>query len=178
MSKVVIAGDTSGTGTFTISSPNSNTDRTLVLPDEAGTIDTLQRAGNVLQVVHGTISTAASTTSATYSATGISLSITPSSASSKILILSRVAVRHQGFNYGSIRWLRGSTVISAPSTNYETGVTTAGADVRAVNPYIIFDSPNTTSPVTYSAQFASYSGTFSVQPDSMITQTILMEIAA
>ena len=37
MSKVVIAGDTSGTGTFTISSPNSNTDRTLVLPDEAGT---------------------------------------------------------------------------------------------------------------------------------------------
>ena len=38
MSKVVIAGDTSGTGTFTISSPNSNTDRTLVLPDEAGTV--------------------------------------------------------------------------------------------------------------------------------------------
>lgn len=40
MSKVVIAGDASGTGTFTISAPNGNTDRTLVLPDEAGTIIT------------------------------------------------------------------------------------------------------------------------------------------
>ena len=40
MSKVIIAGDASGTGTFTISSPNSNTDRTLVLPDEAGTLVT------------------------------------------------------------------------------------------------------------------------------------------
>ena len=38
MSKVVIAGDASGTGTFTISAPNGNTDRTLVLPDEAGTV--------------------------------------------------------------------------------------------------------------------------------------------
>ena len=38
MSKVVIAGDASGTGTFTISAPNGNTDRTLVLPDAAGTM--------------------------------------------------------------------------------------------------------------------------------------------
>ena len=38
MSKVAIAGDPSGTGTFTISAPNGNTDRTLVLPDEAGTV--------------------------------------------------------------------------------------------------------------------------------------------
>lgn len=38
MSKVTIQGDASGTGIFTIASPNSNTDRTLVLPDEAGTI--------------------------------------------------------------------------------------------------------------------------------------------
>ena len=38
MSKVAIVGDASGTGTFTISAPNGNTDRTLVLPDEAGTV--------------------------------------------------------------------------------------------------------------------------------------------
>ena len=38
MSKVTIQGDASGTGIFTIASPNSNTDRTLVLPDEAGTV--------------------------------------------------------------------------------------------------------------------------------------------
>jgi hypothetical protein len=38
MSKVTIQGNASGTGTFTIAAPNSNTDRTLNLPDEAGTV--------------------------------------------------------------------------------------------------------------------------------------------
>jgi len=38
MSKVAIQGNASGTGVFTIASPNSNTDRTLTLPDEAGTV--------------------------------------------------------------------------------------------------------------------------------------------
>ena len=38
MSKVVIQGDASGTGDFTIAAPNSNTDRTLTLPDGAGTV--------------------------------------------------------------------------------------------------------------------------------------------
>ncbi len=38
MSKVAIAGNASGTGTFTIAAPNSNSDRTITLPDEAGTV--------------------------------------------------------------------------------------------------------------------------------------------
>ena len=40
MSKVTIAGDVNGTGVFTIAAPNGNTNRTLVLPDEAGTLAT------------------------------------------------------------------------------------------------------------------------------------------
>jgi hypothetical protein len=40
MSKVAISGDSSGTGTFTIKSPNSNSDRTLNLPDNSGTVIT------------------------------------------------------------------------------------------------------------------------------------------
>lgn len=40
MSKVAITGNASGTGTFTIASPNSNTDRTLNLPDNSGTVIT------------------------------------------------------------------------------------------------------------------------------------------
>ena len=47
MSKVAIAGNASGTGTFTIAAPNSNTDRTLTLPDEAGTV--LTSASDVVQ---------------------------------------------------------------------------------------------------------------------------------
>ena len=38
MSKIALSGNPSGTGTFTIASPNSNTDRTLNLPDAAGTL--------------------------------------------------------------------------------------------------------------------------------------------
>ena len=38
MSKVAIQGAATGTGVFTLASPATNTDRTLVLPDEAGTV--------------------------------------------------------------------------------------------------------------------------------------------
>lgn len=40
MSQVKIQGNASGTGIFTIASPNGNTDRTLTLPDNTGTIIT------------------------------------------------------------------------------------------------------------------------------------------
>jgi hypothetical protein len=38
MSKISLAGNALGTGTFTIASPNSNTDRTINLPDNTGTV--------------------------------------------------------------------------------------------------------------------------------------------
>jgi hypothetical protein len=38
MSKIALSGNASGTGTFTIASPNSNSDRTLTLPDAGGTV--------------------------------------------------------------------------------------------------------------------------------------------
>ena len=52
MSQVAISGNAAGTGVFTVASPNSNVDRVLTLPDESGTVDTLQRSGNVIQVVN------------------------------------------------------------------------------------------------------------------------------
>ena len=45
MSKIALTPSATGTGTFTISSPATNTDRTLVLPDEAGTVLTTATAG-------------------------------------------------------------------------------------------------------------------------------------
>ena len=40
MTKIAISPNVSGTGTFTIAAPNSNTDRTLTLPDAGGEIIT------------------------------------------------------------------------------------------------------------------------------------------
>lgn len=51
MSKVQLAGNASGTGIFTIASPNSNTDRTLTLPDNTGTIITTASTGGVSQAM-------------------------------------------------------------------------------------------------------------------------------
>jgi hypothetical protein len=45
MSKIALVGNASGTGTFSLASPNSSTDRTLDLPDEAGTV--LTSASNI-----------------------------------------------------------------------------------------------------------------------------------
>ena len=38
MSKIALASNVDGTGTFTLASPNSNSDRTLNLPDNSGTV--------------------------------------------------------------------------------------------------------------------------------------------
>ena len=48
MSKVKIQGNASGTGVLTIEAPNTNTDRTLTLPDEAGELLTTTGDGSQL----------------------------------------------------------------------------------------------------------------------------------
>jgi hypothetical protein len=53
MSKVTIAGDVNGTGVFTLAAPNGNTNRTLTLPDEAGTVLTSSTAIGVSQLTTG-----------------------------------------------------------------------------------------------------------------------------
>lgn len=47
MSRITLSGNPSGTGTFTIASPNSNTDRTLNLPDAGGSINVSGLANEV-----------------------------------------------------------------------------------------------------------------------------------
>lgn len=99
MSKVAIKGNASGTGTFTLEAPNSNTDRTLVLPDEAGTVLTSASTdnfptGTILQVqtVLKTDTWSDSATARLYSGdvTGLTVTITPKFASSKLLVMASV----------------------------------------------------------------------------------------
>ena len=42
MSKISLEPNASGAGTFTLAAPNSNTNRTLTLPDESGTVATTE----------------------------------------------------------------------------------------------------------------------------------------
>ena len=47
MSNIAVKGATTGTGTFTLESPATNTDRTLTIPDVDGSIVTADASGNV-----------------------------------------------------------------------------------------------------------------------------------
>ena len=87
MSKISIEGNASGTGTFTIASPNSNSNFTLDIPSASGVIDRLNRAGNVLQMVEGTMAadTGLTSTSSTFIDVGLSASITPTTSGNKIV---------------------------------------------------------------------------------------------
>tara|TARA_R110000765_G_C18765890_1_gene589517 strand:+ start:65 stop:664 length:600 start_codon:yes stop_codon:yes gene_type:complete len=162
MSKVAITGNASGAGVFTIASPNSATDRTLTLPDETGTVDTLSRAGNVLQVVSTTKTDTFSTTSTSYvDITGMSVTITPTSASSKILVLVNM-VGGSGPTATALctfRMVRGATAVgvgasAAGFTQASVGGIRSPDDANsswAVNCSVL-DAPATTSATTYKVQ--------------------------
>ena len=164
MSKVAIVGDSSGTGTFTISAPNGNTDRTLVLPDEAGTVLTsagvpasAMPAGSVIQVVNYSVQagqTSISTTGTWYD-TPLSKSITPTSATSKILVL--VEQHHWAVGTNAtvlVRLLRDATEISSKGS----GQYGATMEVSVVGNFAYLDSPATTSAITYKTQCLLASG--------------------
>lgn len=181
MSKVAIQGAATGTGVFTLASPATNTNRTLTLPDEAGTIDTLQRAGNVLQVVSATSSSEVTTTSTSYVATPLSASITPTSTSSKILI--QYTARHwvnalDQFVFSTI-FRNGVDLVVAGASNLGL-VQIYSANAR---PFVgtgasFLDSPASTSNTTYTIYFKTSSGgTAGFGNNSQIATIILMEIA-
>jgi len=148
--------------------------------------------GKVLQVVNNTFSTAVTTTSSTYSDTGISLAITPSATSSKIVVMFTDWIRHQtggqiymGGNYAIVR---GSTVVwqGDPTTTEKLGLYHYGiSSSPALNLHWNFsgsytDSPNTTSATTYKTQHKLTFGTpgyIGSQYASGIATMTLMEIA-
>jgi len=164
MSKVTIQGDANGTGIFTIASPNSNTDRTLVLPDEAGTVLTTagvpasaMPAGSVIQVVASRFSTQSTTTSTSYVDTGLTATITPGSSLSNILVFVNTSghfINNAG-NYPRVMLVRNSTQLGEflGGAGYSGAGTSVGAGGMSY-----FDSPSTTSSVTYKVQILSNNG--------------------
>ena len=155
MSKVKITGDASGTGTFTLTSPNSNTSRELVLPDNAGT---LVSTGDqtVLQVVQDTFTSTFLTTSQTSVDTGLAVTITPRSTSSKILIMAKVDMAWDALAAKCfIDLTRGDTPIFIGDTSGNKQQVTsafyvsAGCYTGLATSVVYEDSPATTNATTY-----------------------------
>lgn len=136
--------------------------------------------GKVLQVVQATASTNFNTTSTTYvDVTGLSVSITPSSATSKVLILHQgnlLAETSSGGSTASARLLRSSTAISTLTT---IGNISSGNYGIGLN-FAYLDEPNTTSATTYKIQAkvdAANDGLYYMYNNSMNT-ILALEIGA
>ena len=138
--------------------------------------------GSVLQVVSAHYSTDQASTSGTHRDTGLTATITPSSTSSKILILvnQNGVFKHTGNTATavSLKLLKGSTnlktfgiesAINYSSSNYQ--------EIGTVS-FNFLDSPSTTSATTYKTTFATtVSGqSVNVQRSGCSSSITLMEI--
>lgn len=205
MSKIKIEGNASGTGTFTLSTPNSNTDRTFTLPDADGDLLTsASNTGKILQVVSNHVDTVASylidsdTPDTTQQIAALDTSITPIASDSKILIT--FSFCGEGHHNNVWRLFRGNTEIgrTTQSTGQWAGFKPAGYDSNnGTTPenyhFVYVDSPATTGGVTYNIRASeslnqntyfrlnrSYAGTDAgqAQYEMGTSQVILMEIGA
>ena len=130
------------------------------------------QAGKILQVKNAIKTDTASVTSNTFTdISGLSISITPSSSSNKILFRGYVSIGTEGNTNVAIKIFRDSTEIGKSTANSTAAnnstATAAGLNVSSVTSSVksqikqlqfeVLDSPNTTSAVTYKVQFAEIS---------------------
>jgi hypothetical protein len=176
LTKIKSLGITDGTILGTdVNSTFDLTGKTVTLPAGVG--------GKVLQVVSATTTTAVSSSSSTFVDTNLTASITPSSASNKILVIihQNGIKKSSGDNFNDIalKLVRGATDISTISLfALFTGssLTIIGSTLSTT----YLDSPATTSSTTYKTQFknADGAGVVEVQDSGEMSTITLMEIAA
>lgn len=132
--------------------------------------------GAVLQVVNAIITTAVTTTSASYVTTGLTASITPKSNTSKILIMACCANLYNGGGAVPTTIYRNATNLGAGTLN-NLGMWYAGTGQG--NVYIQYlDSPATASATTYTVYFlANGGGTATFSNQNTPSTLVLMEIA-
>ena len=145
--------------------------------------------GKVLQVVMGTTSTATTVTSTTMTDSGLSVSITPSSATSKVLILVSQQLqvyRVAANNSAGWRLVRGSTeIFDGNGTNSRAfQVANVASEANKAGYYAMnyLDSPATTSSTTYKTQTkvstTANSQMVVTQDSSALSSIIALEIGA
>jgi len=109
--------------------------------------------GSVIQVVQSTLTSTPTSTSTSFADTGLSVTITPKSASSKILVQADYGTGSSASAGGLIiQLLRGSTVLFYRGASYSGSASTYG-----VGGFSHLDSPATTSSITYKVQYKTQS---------------------
>ena len=110
--------------------------------------------GSVLQVVNATYSTEIGTTSTSYATTNLTATITPTSATSKILVLILVPIGKNGSSGANLQLWRNSGSISQLTTNIGFDGTSNNCNGYSyASGYL--DSPATTSSTSYTLYYAA-----------------------
>jgi len=139
--------------------------------------------GKVLQVVNGTTITQVNSSTSSFVDTGLTATITPSSATSKILVLvSQNGISKTGSDSttgASVQLLRGASVLNTLGRYVAQSGNTNRSSVGGVSASFL-DSPATTSATTYKTQFCSSSNaaSVSVQYEAEMSYITLLEIGA
>ena len=140
-------------------------------------------AGHIIQTSALASSTTAATLTSTWGDIGLSQTITPSSSSSKILVLCQISVQQYRDSYESFAGIglqRNSTDIWM-KTQYEgvmeAGLSSSSRTFRsAMYPIVYVDAPSSTSAVTYKIIGNAAAGSASFQTNSTASSMLLMEI--
>lgn len=119
----------------------------------AAQMNDLRGAFRILQVVQQTRSTATSTTAGVYVSTGLTATITPTSATSTILVISQLPCRGNSTTYAHTVY-RGNTATGTELTGVANGFGDFDPG-RNISVGLIIDSPATTSATTYTQAFTS-----------------------
>jgi len=135
-------------------------------------------ANKVVQTVFASHATQATTSSNAFSDTGLTATITPTSASNKIIVFAHQnGVTKTGITGVGLRILRGATVIAnfAAAAGYDGG---SGENQINSCSTVYEDSPATTSATTYKTQFNSVDNiaTAFVQVSNLRSGILLMEV--
>jgi hypothetical protein len=136
-------------------------------------------SGKVIQTVYASYAVSTTTSSNAYSDTGLTATITPTSASNKIIVFAtQNGVTKTGNTGVGLRLMRGATEIAffANAAGYDGGT---GENQIAGVALVYEDSPATTSATTYKTQFKSTDNvaTAYVQVSSARSGILLMEVA-
>jgi len=167
-----------------LTTPALGTPSALVLTNATGLARAALPTGSVLQVVSVAYSTQTSSTSGSYVATGLTLSITPTSASSKILVFVSGGDTATTSPASGVQQMlrRGSTDLANFATQGPVYIGVNGNFYIGTGPSINYlDSPATTSSTTYATFMKPQGGagpTVTVQRDGTTSSMTLMEIAA
>ena len=135
--------------------------------------------GTVLQVVTANTTTEVSTSSTSFVTTGFSASITPSSATSKIFILTTAPVSTPSTNVVNTSIYRGASNLGSAGEGFGrtgAGALTLGGDFFTSMSYL--DSPATTSSTTYTVYYKTTASAAYFSSNGGKSTITLMEIAA